>query len=120
METKFIGTRTADGRCEVVKTTDQGKTPLNPRLDLWNRSPTGFEFAYGGSGPAQTALAILAEATGNDRLAVALHQCFKWEFVARCPREGFEFSEREILEWVEREKVKLEPWRWQEQEHEAD
>lgn len=25
---------------------------LNPRLDLWNHSPTGFEWGYGGSGPA--------------------------------------------------------------------
>jgi Family of unknown function (DUF6166) len=30
---------------------------LNPRLDLWNHSPTGFEWGYGGSGPAQLALA---------------------------------------------------------------
>ena len=35
--------------------------PLNPRLDLWNHSPTGFEWGYGGSGPAQLALAILAD-----------------------------------------------------------
>ena len=25
-------------------------TPLNPRLDLWNHSPTGFEWGCGGSG----------------------------------------------------------------------
>ena len=97
MKTKFVGRRTAEGRCNVVKVTEQGKTPLNPRLDLANHSPTGFEIGYGGSGPAQTALAILAEATGNDRLAVALHQNFKWRFVAPCPREGFELSEEEIL-----------------------
>jgi len=31
--------------------------PLNPRLDLWNHSPSGFERGYHGSGPAQLALA---------------------------------------------------------------
>jgi hypothetical protein len=98
MRTKFVGTRTAESHCQVVKVTDQGETPLNPRLDLANHSPTGFEIGYGGSGPAQTALAILADITSNDRLAVALHQSFKWEFVAPCPREGFAFSEQEILE----------------------
>ena len=41
------------GRCAVTK---DGRK-LNPRLDLFNHSPTGFEWGYGGSGPAQTALA---------------------------------------------------------------
>jgi hypothetical protein len=82
MKTKFVGRCTTEGHCEVVKVTDHGETPLNPRLDLANHSPTGFEMGYGGSGPAQTALAILSEATGNDQLAIALHQKFKWKFVA--------------------------------------
>ena len=34
--------------------------PLHKRLDLANHSPTGFSWGYGGSGPAQLALAILA------------------------------------------------------------
>ena len=29
------------------------RQPLNPRLDLWSHSPTGFEWGYPGSGPAQ-------------------------------------------------------------------
>jgi len=33
---------------------------LDPRLDLRNHSPTGFEWGYGGSGPAQLALALAA------------------------------------------------------------
>ncbi len=35
--------------------------PLGPRLDLANHSPDGFSWGYGGSGPAQLALAILAD-----------------------------------------------------------
>ena len=34
-------------------------TPLDPRYDLRNHSPTGFAWGYGGSGPSQLALAIL-------------------------------------------------------------
>jgi hypothetical protein len=39
---------------------------LNPRLDLWNHSPTGFEWGYAGSGPSQLALAMLADHLGDD------------------------------------------------------
>jgi len=42
---------------------------------VWNRSPDGFNWGYGGSGPAQLALAILLEFVGKD-LAVAWHQDF--------------------------------------------
>lgn len=52
--------------------------PLPLRLDLWNHSPTGFEFGYGGSGPAQLALAILSDCCG-DELAVAYRNL--WPYV---------------------------------------
>jgi hypothetical protein len=79
--------RTAQG---VVCTVNGGTAsckPLPLRLDLWNHSPTGFEFGYGGSGPAQLALAILADCCG-DELAVTYHQAFKWAVIARIPGPG--------------------------------
>ena len=39
--------------------------PLDSRRDLWNHSPTGFEWGYCGSGPAQLALALLADHLGE-------------------------------------------------------
>jgi hypothetical protein len=84
---RYVATRTQKG-CEVVRVDDQGGAEsLDPRLDLWDHSPTGLEWGYPGSGPAQTALAILADAVG-DRLAVPLHQEFKRDFIAGAPREG--------------------------------
>ncbi len=74
--------RTAQG---VVCTVNGRPLPL--RLDLWNHSPTGFEFGYGGSGPAQLALAILADCRG-DELAVTYRQAFKREVVARISGPG--------------------------------
>src|SRR6188474_3029228 len=59
--------------------------PLNPRLDLWNHSPTGFEWGYAGSGPAQLALALLADALRNDELAQNVHQEFKRKVIGRLP-----------------------------------
>lgn len=99
----YKGTRTSKG---AVITVDG--QPLAPRNDLWDHSPTGFEWGYGGSGPAQTALAILAHHFGAaseqgirshgistleigagpaaDR-AIRLHQPFKWAVVAGLPAE---------------------------------
>ena len=114
MEIKYIGTRTKEG-CEVVKEVDgQSGGRLDPRFDLWNHSPTGFEWGYGGSGPAQLALALLADATGKDRLAVALHQDFKFKLVGRLPKEGFEMTAVEIEQWVEEAAKNLDLSDWEE------
>ena len=59
---------------------------LNPRRDLWNHSPSGFEWGYCGSGPAQLALAILADHCGDDEQALNLYQRFKWAVVVELPR----------------------------------
>jgi len=75
--------------------------PLNPRLDLWNHSPSGFEWGYGGSGPAQLALALLADHLGNDREAVNLHQDFKRIVVAQLPYRGWELTSLQMDTWLE-------------------
>ena len=46
--------------------------PLDPRPDLRNHSPTGFEWGYGGSGPAELALALLADHFDDDELRFLL------------------------------------------------
>src|SRR5215813_15290368 len=61
---------------------------LPPRLDLYNHSPTGLEWGYGGSGPAQLALALLADALGDDREALHLYQSFKWAVIARLDQKA--------------------------------
>lgn len=114
MATKYVGKRSVEG-CEVTKEADGGRVePLDPRLDLWNHSPAGFEWSYGGSGPAQLALALLADAVGAD-LAVPLHQDFKWRFVGRFPREGFEMTADEIRRWAEEAAKKLDLSCWEEE-----
>lgn len=77
-------------RALVVQTWQGNLTraPLPRRLDLWNHSPSGFEYGYHGSGPAQLALALLADALGDDEQAVALHQEFKRRVVANWKREA--------------------------------
>ena len=60
-----------------------------PSLKVWCHSPSGFNWGYEGSGPAQLALAILLLVTNND-IAARLHQDFKREVIARLPQTDFE------------------------------
>ena len=85
----------------VAEVTVNG-SPLNPRLDLWNHSPTGFEWGYGGSGPAQLALALLADHLGDDQQAVNLHQDFKRVVVAGLPHQGWRLTSEQIQETLAR------------------
>ena len=82
---------------------------LDLRLDLYSHSPTGFEWGYGGSGPAQLALAMLADfygyATGYggrpDSLAVSHYQQFKERVIANLPNESppFRGLRKDGLQW---------------------
>jgi hypothetical protein len=91
----FVGVRLADGLCEV---TADG-LPLPERQDLRNHSPDGFEWGYGGSGPAQLALAMLALVAG-DELALAYYQAFKHEVVSWLPREGWTIEGHMVGSWL--------------------
>jgi len=77
----------------LVTVTRSGRTKLlDPRYDLWNHSPTGFAWGYAGSGPAQLALAILADyfgakPGGKAALANALYQSFKFAVIVALPQE---------------------------------
>ena len=89
--------KTYEGRREgyaVIVTVND--CPLNPRLDLYNHSPTGFEWGYGGSGPAQLALAILADHFGDGRQALAIYQQFKFSVVAGLPKRRWKLTNLDI------------------------
>jgi Family of unknown function (DUF6166) len=57
---------------------------ISPRrsLAVRNHSPDGFNWGYGGSGPAQLALAILLHEGLPTDIACRLYQRFKFKFVA--------------------------------------
>lgn len=73
--------------------------PLDPRHDLFNHSPDGFEWGYGGSGPSQLALAILADLF-DDTTALKYYQDFKRGCISRIGGERWNLSEEAIREWM--------------------
>lgn len=83
---------------EVTVVDGTAVRPLDWRLDLANHSPTGLSWGYAGSGPAQCALAILADAIG-DRLALKHYQRFKATVVAKLP-VNWTLTPLQIAEWL--------------------
>lgn len=109
----YLGARDEHGLAVVVihKPTKHVEN-LNPRLDIANKSPSGLECGYDGSGPAQLALAILADLLGvPDQTGIShwdrqgtveiverLYQRLKAELVATLPRDsGWEIDDQQIV-----------------------
>ena len=82
----YSGLRLPHGCDVMVREAGQGQA-LGPRHDLRNHSPAGLEWGYCGSGPAQLALAMLADYTGDDDVALDYYQEFKRAVIACLPRE---------------------------------
>ena len=92
----YTGRRCPQGCVVWVIDGNGERKSLNPRRDLRNHSPTGFEWGYGGSGPAQLALAILAEHLGDDHTALNLYQRFKWACIGSIRSASWSLSGEEI------------------------
>jgi hypothetical protein len=75
--------------------------PLDPRFDLRSHSPDGFEWGYGGSGPAQLALALLVDHLGDTAQALALYHDFKFALVAGLPREEWTLTSEQIQQVID-------------------
>jgi hypothetical protein len=74
---RYVGGRSLAGAQVTVD-----DRPLDPRFDLKRLSPTGFEWTYEGNGPAQLALALLADHLGDDAKALRLYDRFMRAVVA--------------------------------------
>lgn len=79
----------------ILKRMNDGTALANIPHKYVKHSPTGFEWGYGGSGPADLARNILIQLTGSDYA----YQDFKFRFIAAIPKEGGEISVESIMEW---------------------
>lgn len=64
-------------------------------------SPVGFNWGYGGSGPADLALNILLHYGLSHEDAHRYHQKFKWHFITPMPDEGGVIPGQVVKEWIE-------------------
>lgn len=93
----YKGYRTSQGAFVMVYRRGSG---LATRLEHQVRhSPTGFEWGYGGSGPAELARCLLIDAVG-EAIADRLYQEFKRHVVAGLPENRWRLTEEQIREWV--------------------
>lgn len=99
MRKTYKGTRHDHGCIVTVNVNGIGRM-LDPRLDVRNHSPTGMEWGYGGSGPAQLALALLCDALADEERAVALHQRFKWDVIASIDMDAWVMTNDMIRDWA--------------------
>lgn len=88
------------------------RTPSGPVVEgvdyRWRYHSTEFNWGYGGSGPADLALNILLEATGDREVAMAYHHAFKWDVIANLPFEGGEIRWEDVHEWLRKMRQKEE------------
>jgi hypothetical protein len=93
----------------VVLVDDQ---PLPMTTQAKRHSPSGWEWGYGGSGPAAVAHALLACEFGAT-VADRYYQQFKWEVVARFDREQggeeWQLTSADIQRWLDQAREPSEP-----------
>lgn len=77
----------------------------------YNHSPDGFMWGYGGSGPAQLALALLMMVT-DEKTAVKMHQRLKSEKITILPQSDFE-EEINVEAWVRVNGGKVDRSNWE-------
>jgi hypothetical protein len=83
----YVGYRQS-GQAIVEKRPGQDRLTPDRSLALVNHSPSGFEWGYGGSGPAQLALALLLDYTDDEAFALDHYQEFKTEVVSQLDCAG--------------------------------
>lgn len=102
-ERVYVGYRDAEEGPVVLVEEDGERYGLH--YIMWH-SRTGIDWGYPGGKPADLALSILADALGDVERALALHEAFMREVVAKWPRpldqdgEQWRITRSEVLAWA--------------------
>ena len=81
----FRGEKREVGGCavQVENDGDIAELSLEKSFEIVQHSPTGFQWGYRDSGPAQLAAAILYEVTDDPELTRTYYKFFKFDHVAK-------------------------------------
>ena len=85
---------------EVLVTVDGAPLDWRSSLAVRNHSPTGPSWGYGGSGPAQLALAILLAVT-DAATAERFYQQFEWSVIAPIEADRWALDASDVLDGLE-------------------
>lgn len=88
-----------DGNITCRRDGDNGPKHFNFPQAVVRHSPTGMEWGYGGSGPADFAINALLAVTGK-QMCARVYQAFKFQFVATLPKAGGTISGEAIRAWL--------------------
>jgi len=83
----------------VFVTSDDETVKPYDLVNVGNHSPDGFNWGYGGSGPADLALSILADFLETRKIAPQIYQAFKDEFISKAGDE-LRITGRQMLDWM--------------------
>ena len=96
----FYGCRQENDRAKVWFVRQSGETLPLPHLV--RHSPTGFEWGYRGSGPADLALALCDAATAGRVIDAASYQGVTAALVATIEEDDWELPAARVLETIAR------------------
>jgi hypothetical protein len=77
-----------DGQAVVLNLSEHRRLSLERSLDLVNHSPSGFEWGYSGSGPAQLACALLLDYYDDEQFAREHYIAFRNQVVSQLECDG--------------------------------
>lgn len=104
MDITYFGTNEGAGPQQVqIRHSNGNITFLKHKIVL--HSPDGFQWGYGGSGPADLALNMLYDyllrtcCEDAKSMAMDLYQSFKWDFIARQGKE-LSITGEDIEKWL--------------------
>lgn len=86
--------------CDFVYQTGEGEEVCVPVEHHVAHSPDGFEWGYGGSGPAELARCLLWHYLGAEP-APACYQAFKAAAIATAPEDGGVIPMEDVTRWLE-------------------
>src|SRR5579863_2083667 len=108
----YRGVRLAEDHFPVVYV-DDVVLDINPsKTAVHDYGADRAEWGYYGSGPSQTAAAILLDLTGDPELVKRYHQAFKREFIATADQDSLVLLEVQIRVWLEKFKKSEEEGLW--------
>ncbi len=94
---RYVMTRQYGGTAAIVYDGGGTGTPYGLK-HLVRHSPDGFEWGYGGSGPADLARSIVGDLLKQAEPSPADYQRVKLALIATLPEKGGEITEDQVLE----------------------